>query len=173
MGRLVRLLRERPAGWFKESSWEAQAVASLTEAIRTLETAYGTEPSAWRWGHLRPLTLEHPLAVRRPLDRIFNLGPIPMGGDSNTPMQASSGPMEPFGNPGFLANTRCVMDLGNPAGSRFSLAGGQSGNPLSPHYGDLFQLWQRGEGVPIAWAESEVAAATIATLVLEPQRGDD
>lgn len=173
MGRLVRLLRERPAGWFEGSSWEAEAVASLAEAMRTLEAAYGTEPSGWRWGHLRPLTLEHPLAVRRPLDRIFNLGPIPMGGDSNTPMQASSGPMEPFGNPGFLANTRCVMDLGNPAASRFSLAGGQSGNPLSPHYGDLFPLWQRGEGVPIAWAESEVAAATVATLVLEPRRADD
>jgi penicillin G amidase len=172
MGRLVRLLRERPAGWFEGSSWEAEAAASLGEAVRTLQTAYGADPAEWRWGHLRPLTLEHPLAARRPLDRIFNLGPIPMGGDSNTPMQASSGPMEPFGNPGFLANTRCVMDLGNPAGSRFSLAGGQSGNPLSPHYGDLFRLWQRGEGVPIAWAESEVAAASVATLVLQPGRAE-
>jgi penicillin amidase len=173
MGRLVRLLRERPAGWFAVSSWGSEAIASLTEAIQMLEAGYGIEPSGWRWGHLRPLTLEHPLAVRRPLDRIFNLGPIPMGGDSNTPMQASSGPMEPFGNPGFLANTRCVMDLGNPAGSRFTLAGGQSGNPLSPHYGDLFRLWQRGEGVQIAWADSEVTAATVATLVLEPSREDE
>ena len=169
MGRLVRLLRERPSNWFEGSRWEAESVASLAEAVRTLETAYGPEPGGWRWGHLRPLTLEHPLAVRKPLDRIFNLGPIPIGGDSNTPMQASSGPMEPFGNPGFLANTRCVMDLGNPAASRFSLAGGQSGNPLSPHYGDLFRLWQRGEGVPIAWAESELAAATVATLTLVPE----
>jgi penicillin G amidase len=169
MGRLVRLLREQPAGWFGSSSWEAQAVASLEEATRTLESRYGPDPTQWRWGWLRPLTLEHPLAVRRPLDRIFNLGPIPMGGDSNTPMQASSGPMEPFGNPGFLANTRCVIDLANPAASRFSLAGGQSGNPLSRHYGDLFQLWQRGEGVPIAWSESEVQAATVATLRLEPE----
>jgi penicillin G amidase len=168
MGRLVRLLRERPPGWFEGSSWEAEAVASLAEAILTLEAAVGPETGGWRWGHLRPLTLEHPLAVRKPLDRIFNLGPIPMAGDSNTPMQASSGPMEPFGNPGFLANTRCVMDLGNPAASRFSLAGGQSGNPLSPHYGDLFRIWQRGEGIPIAWTESEVAAATVATLTLEP-----
>ncbi len=169
MGRLVRLLRERPTGWFEGSSWEEEAAASLAEAIRGLDTAYGPHPAGWRWGHLRPLTLEHPLAARRPLDRIFNLGPIPMGGDSNTPMQASSGPMEPFGNPGFLANTRCVMDLGNPAASRFSLAGGQSGNPLSPHYGDLFRLWQRGEGVPIAWADSEVAASTVATLTLDPE----
>ena len=173
MGRLVRLLRDRPGGWFADSSWETQAVESLAEAMSTLEAAYGTDPSAWRWGHLRPLTLEHPMAARPPLDRIFNLGPIPMGGDSNTPMQASSGPTAPFGNPGFLANTRCVIDLGNPAASRFSLAGGQSGNPLSRHYGDLFKLWQRGEGVPIAWAESEVAAATVATLTLEAESAKD
>ena len=173
MGRMVRLLRERPAGWFASSTWERQAVESLGEAIHVLEEGYGPDPAAWRWGWLRPLTLEHPLAVRRPLDRIFNLGPIPMGGDSNTPMQASSGPMAPFGNPGFLANTRCVMDLANPAASRFSLAGGQSGNPLSPHYGDLFELWRRGEGVPIPWAESGVAAATRDTLVLEPAGAED
>ena len=61
----------------------------------------------------------------------------------------------------------------NPAASRFSLAGGQSGNPLSPHYGDLFELWRRGEGVPIPWAESEVAAATRDTLVLEPAGAED
>jgi len=169
MGRLVRLLREQRPGWFGDSSWKAEVAASLGEATRVLEERFGAHPGGWRWGWLRPLTLEHPLGTRRPLDRIFNLGPIPMGGDSNTPMQASSGPMQPFGNPGFLANTRCVMDLGNPAASRFSLAGGQSGNPLSRHYGDLFELWQRGEGVPIAWAESEVAAATVATLRLEPE----
>jgi len=62
---------------------------------------------------------------------------------------------------------------GNPAASRFSLAGGQSGNPLSRHYGDLFKLWQRGEGVPIPWAESEVAAATVATLTLEAESAKD
>jgi penicillin amidase len=168
MGRLVRLLREQPLGWFSASSWETQVVESLAEATMALEQRYGTNPEDWRWGSLRPLTLEHPLGVRRPLDRIFNLGPIPIGGDSNTPMQASSGPMEPFGNPGFLANTRCVIDMGNLEASRFSLAGGQSGNPLSRHYGDLFELWQRGEGVPIAWAESEVTASTRDTLVLDP-----
>ena len=168
MGRLVRLSREQPAGWFGSSSWEAEMIESLDEATRVLEEGFGPDPGGWRWGSLRPLTLEHPLGVRWPLDRIFNLGPIPMAGDSNTPMQASSGPMAPFGNPGFLASTRCVIDLGNLAARRFSLAGGQSGNPLSPHYGDLFELWQRGEGVPIAWAESEVAAATVATLTLEP-----
>ena len=33
----------------------------------------------------------------------------------------------------------------------FSLPGGQSGNPLSPHYADLLPFWLEGRGVPIPW----------------------
>jgi len=61
-----------------------------------------------------------------------------------------------------------VVDLSDPDASRYVLAGGQSGNPLSPHYADLFETWQRGEGVPIAWSPDAVTEATIDRLVLEP-----
>lgn len=33
--------------------------------------------------------------------------------------------------------------------TRVALPGGQSGNPLSPHYDDLLAVWRRGEGVPL------------------------
>jgi acyl-homoserine lactone acylase PvdQ len=45
--------------------------------------------------------------------------------------------------------------------------GSHIGNPLSPHYDDLFMLWQRGEGVPIAWAPEDVRKAARATLRLQ------
>jgi penicillin amidase len=167
-GRVVRLLRDRPEGWFPGSTWHEQAVAALGDAVGALRHDHGDDPAQWAWGKLRTLTLEHPVGGRQPLGRIFNIGPVPFGGDSSTPMQAGSGPLNPFANVGFLANTRCVMDLADPSASRFVLAGGQSGNPLSPHYRDLFELWLRGEGVPIAVTEVEVAAATIATLRLAP-----
>jgi penicillin amidase len=158
MSRLVRLLRERPAGWFPGSTWEAEAIGALGDAVRGLVEAHGDEPEGWTWGRLRPVTLEHPIGARRPFGPVFNLGPAPIGGDVNTPMQVSAGPLEPFARPGALANTRCVMDLADPARSRFSLAGGQSGNPLSPHYRDLYELWLRGDGAPIPWTPPEVAA---------------
>ena len=85
-----------------------------------------------------------------------------------TPLQAASGPLDPFDNPGFVPNTRAVIDLADPEAGRWVLAGGQSGNPMSAHYRDLFALWTRGESVPIAWSEANVAAATVATLQLEP-----
>jgi penicillin amidase len=60
------------------------------------------------------------------------------------------------------------MDVGDWDRSRVVLAGGQSGNPLSPHYSDLFEVWRRGEAVPFAFSEAAVAAATVSTLELRP-----
>jgi penicillin amidase len=160
-----RFLAE-PEGWFAEG-WDRIGAGALASAIHRLRTDHGTDPAGWRWGHLRALTLRHPVSGQRLLADAFNIGPVPMGGDAQTPMQAATGPLHPFDNPGFLANTRVVIDLGDFERSRFVLAGGQSGNPLSPHYRDLFALWQRGEGVPIAWSDAAVAAATTHTLILE------
>jgi penicillin amidase len=94
---------------------------------------------------------------------------VPMPGDGTTPLQAATGPLRPLDNPGYLPNTRAVIDLADVASSRWSLAGGQSGNPLSPHYRDLFDLWLRGEAVPIPWSAEHVAAVTVATLVIDPK----
>lgn len=143
-------------------------VAALADAVATLRAEHGPDPARWAWGTVRPLRLVHPLGVRRPLDRLLNLGPVPLGGDTNTIAQAGVSPLRPRGNPAAMANHRTVIDLGDVERSRFVVAGGQSGNPLSPHYGDLFTLWQRGEGVPIPWSPAAVSAATVDRLLLRP-----
>ena len=61
-----------------------------------------------------------------------------------------------------------VVDVGNWDENSFVLAGGQSGNPLSPHYADQVALWRRGEGIPIAWSSEAVAQAAQSTLHLTP-----
>ncbi len=160
LGRLVDRLR---AGRGIERIPDALAAAATT-----LRQQHGPDPAGWAWGRVRPLRLLHPLGVRRPLDRLFNVGPVPVGGDANTPSQAGVQPLSPLANPAAIANQRTVIDLGDPERSRFVLAGGQSGNPLSPHYADLFGHWQRGEGVPIAWSRSAVEAARVDRLVLRP-----
>ena len=162
-------LCEQPAGWFARG-WPAEAADALSAAMRRLRTEHGADPAGWGWGRLRPLTLRHPAGDRAITADAFNLGPVPMPGDGTTPLQAASGPLAPFDNPGFIPNARAVIDLADPEAGRWVLAGGQSGNPLSPHYGDLFALWRRGESVPIPWSEESVAAATRETLSLEPLR---
>jgi penicillin amidase len=167
LGHLVRLLREQPPGWFARP-WPDEMADALRGAVAQLVARCGADRARWGWGRARPLTLVHPFGERRALARVFNLGPMPWGGDAKTPSQAAALPSDPLGNPAFVATLRLVVDVGAWQNSRFVLAGGQSGNPLSPHYADQLPLWRRGEGVPIAWTEDEVRQATRAILELRP-----
>ena len=49
------------------------------------------------------------------------------------------------------------------------LPGGQSGNPLSRHYGDQMPLWLEGRGLTMAWSPEEVEGAAREVLRLEPR----
>ncbi len=141
---------------------------ALGAALGQLDARAGAHPASWAWGQLRPLRLRHPLGARAPFDRLFNAAPAPIGGDANTVAQAGVQPLDPLANPAAIANHRTVIDLADPDRSRFVLAGGQSGNPLSPHHADLFALWLRGEGVPMPWSPSAIAAAAVDRLELHP-----
>jgi penicillin amidase len=165
---LVRLLGKRPQGWFP-NGWEAAICGAVQRAVQRLNAEHGPEPRSWAWGEIRPLTLVHPLGTRRPLDRVFNLGPVPYGGDANTVNPAPVDPRRPTGNPEFaVASLRMVIDVGKWEYSRFVIPAGQSGNPFSPHYSDQLKLWRVGDALPIAWSRQAVHRATWATLTLEP-----
>ena len=92
-------------------------------------------------------------SITNPVREAIRRGPDP----GHVLVVASAGP-----------SLRAVIDVGAWHNSRFVLPGGQSGNPLSPHYDDLFELWRRGEGVPIAFTPQEMKAAAVTTLELRP-----
>jgi penicillin amidase len=165
---LVRLLREQPEGWFPRG-WPEEMADVLGGIIRRLRREVGPGPAYWAWGHLRRMRLEHPLfGKHRLLGPAFNLGPAPCGGDQNTISQAAARPLHPTDFTHNLANLRCVFDLANPAASRFVMAGGQSGNPCSPHFDDQFPLWQSGGAIPIPFEPAQVVRQTTAVLRLLP-----
>jgi penicillin amidase len=171
MGHLLRLMQDRPAGWFTQS-WSEELADALTTVVKRLRARYGDDVHRWTWGRVRPLTLTHPVGARRPLlGRVFNVGPFPWGGDTYTVGQATVYPHEPLANPGAIASLRIVMDVADWERTEVVLPGGQSGNPLSPHYADMLPLWRRGEGVPLAWSPEAVARATTETLRLLPLEG--
>jgi penicillin amidase len=164
---LVRLVREQPGGWFP--SWSAELGSALQRVVQKLRREVGPGPAYWAWGHLRQLRLEHPLfGKHRWLGPIFNIGPIPIGGDCNTVSQAGARPDEPTAYTHNMCNLRTVFDLADLAKSRFVLCGGQSCNPLSNHYDDQLPLWREGESIAIPWQQGEVIRATKETLRLLP-----
>jgi penicillin amidase len=170
VGLLVRLLREQPEGWLA-APWPREMAESLARAVRKMRTEHGDRAERWGWGRVRPLTLRHALGGGWLFRAIFDRGPFPFGGDTNTVCQASVDPFDPTGNPLYVPSLRMLLDVGHWAASRFSLPGGQSGNPLSPHYDDLLPYWRRGEGVPIAWDPADVARRSRTCLRLVPNNG--
>lgn len=167
VGHLVHLLLTQPDGWF-DRDWDAVIADALTTVVRTLRTAHGPGSAFWQWGDLRQLRLEHPIFKDHWLNRVFNAGPVPLGGDSNTVLQGGTTPLDPLAFTHNIPNLRAVFDVSNWSNSRFVLAGGQSGNPCSANYVDQFDLWQTGESIPIPWAADEVIRSAVASLRLTP-----
>ena len=82
---------------------------------------------------------------------------MPIGGSGSTPMaMGSSG----AGNSDFRvtsgASVRVVLDVGAWDNSMAINTPGQSGDPASPHYRDLFTRWATGNYVPFVWSRSRV-----------------
>jgi penicillin amidase len=164
---LARCLRDQPSGWF-ERGWPVEIAAAFAHVLYLLRARFGNRPERWAWGTIRPLVLVHAVGTKPPLGHIFNRGPISFGGDASTIAQASIDHAHPLANPIGIPNLRVTIDVGNWEESRWVLAGGQSGNPLSPHYDDLLELWRRGRGVAIAWSPERVRAVARSTLRLKP-----
>lgn len=165
---LSDLVREQPPDWFA-AGWDEEIRASVRAAQTALVAAAGPDPARWAWGEVRPLRLRHPLGMRRPLAAVYDLGPIPYGGDANTLNPAPVDPVTPLANPDFaIASLRFAVEVGAWEHARFALPGGQSGNPFSAHYADQLDLWRRGDGLTIAVTPGETDRATRHRLTLAP-----
>jgi penicillin amidase len=121
-------------------------------AIRALTRAYGADKSAWRWGDAHRAHFDNPLFSRLPaLAGLLDLN-LPTDGDNFTVNRASP-LVEDLSGYKFDdlhgASLRALFDLSDLSRSRFVIAGGQSGNPLSSHYADLTQPWRDGKYVTI------------------------
>ena len=167
---LVEMLRQRPVGWF-EGSWDDEIAAAALDALEEIRRRCGDDPGGWSWGCLHGLVLEHPVGEKKILAPVFNRGPFPIGGDTNTILQSAVNPLDLDAPSWIIPSLRMVIDVGEWDEARFVLPGGQSGNPLSVHYDDQLPYWLRGEGLRMAWSDDAVDRAVVSTLRLAPRSG--
>jgi penicillin G amidase len=146
------------------------AAAALDAALRDLARRFGDDPDDWRWGDAHAARMSHLIFADQPaLDLLFNIE-VATGGDSVTVAVGHFNPGDerrPFAST-HAATFRAIYDLADLAGSRFILATGQSGNPLSRHYRDLTELWAAGRAVPIRRDATDNRQAAIGALRLQP-----
>jgi penicillin amidase len=106
------------------------------------------------------------MGLVQPLDQVFNRGPHPIGGDTDTPCQTAMHPHDPYDNRAWAPSFRQIVDMGDLSRSVTSYPPGQSGQLGSPHYDDLIQPWLKGEYHPALWTRQQVESETQAKLTL-------
>jgi penicillin amidase len=98
--------------------------------------------------------------TRRKLDA----GPAPRGGDATTVGATGNG-----GNQTSGASFRIIVDVGDWERAVGTNTPGQSGDPDSPHYRDLFPLWADDRYFPVPYSRARVEAAAEKRWVLSPR----
>jgi penicillin amidase len=154
---VLEMLGDPDSAWVKDAGGrDALVEKSLKEAVRWLKAQMGEDPHQWRWGDVHMITLPHPLGIQPPLDKIFNLGPAPIGGDTDTVCQTAFLPDAPYRAQGWAPSYREIVDMGDLGCTVHIAPPGNSGLLGNPHYGDLLPLWLKGEYIPATWEKAEV-----------------
>ena len=145
----------------------ALVAKSMDQAVAELIKRFGDDMSAWKYGQEKyhHALIRHPLsdAVNAATLAKLNVGPLPRGGDGNT--VSATGGADNQASGGSLKIIADTEDWDNSVGLNTP---GQSGDPDSPHYRDLFPLWARGEYFPIAYSRAKVESVRESTLRLAP-----
>jgi penicillin amidase len=128
----------------------------------------GDEPSAWRWGDLHPLCLDHPLGAVPGLGRQLSRGPYPNGGDVNTVNQGGYSVHDGPQSLGFVPAYRQVIDLADFDRSTFQLPAGNSGIPGHPRYDDCIEEYRAGRSRPLLYSPAAIEEAAEHRLTLLP-----
>jgi len=127
------------------------AATALTSVLREMREQYGVHERDWRWGAEHEARFQHPMLRFVPVVGAWFGTHSPGGGDNYTINRAGmrlagSRPYDAVHGPGL----RAVYDLADPSRSRFVLATGQSGHPLSSQYRDQAQAWRDNAAFPLA-----------------------
>ena len=140
---------------------------SMDEAVAELTKRFGPDMSAWKYGQdkFHHALIRHPLsaAVNEATRAKLQVGPLPRGGDGTT--VSATGNADNQGSGGSLKIIADTEDWDNSVGLNTP---GQSGDPDSPHYRDLFQLWAQGQYFPVAYSRKKVDSVTESVTRLAP-----
>lgn len=149
---LMRVLRERPRGWWPQSDYDGLLVNSLRTAVELHGTRM-LEP----WGEYGRFTVRNALAT---LGMSFLNGASFAGNGDSFGLHVQT--------PTHSQSFRAVWDVGNWDAGGIVIPSGESGEPASGHYTDLSQTWQQERLVPLPFSDAAVRAHTRNTLTLLP-----
>lgn len=148
----------------------ARIAHALDQALSELTDRFGPGLADWRWGDAHQAVFEHRILRHLPILGDWSEGRIETdGGDHTVNRGQTSGGSSPYRH-GHGAGYRAVYDLADIDISRYSIATGQSGNPLSGHYMDFLGQWRDGKYLRIFGSAADLAQRGGDQLILRAPR---
>jgi len=175
---ITRINLTKLIGWLSEPSSEIfgsipekTRTALLTKAfqrgVESLTQKLGSDMTQWQYGQakLKHTYLEHALGkwVDEKTQKLLNLGPLPRGGNAYTPGSTGADYQQRSG-----ASFRMIVNTGDWDAAIATNGPGQSGNPASPFYNNLFEPWTQDRYFPLYFDRSKIEAVTVHTNMLMP-----
>ncbi len=142
--------------------------ATFTAAIQQLQEKIGPEMARWKYGQpaYKHASMEHMISsiatpdVRDSLD----VGPYSRGGNSYTPNSTGNTDNQLSG-----ASFKFITDLSDWDQAWMINTPGQSGNPDSPYYKNLVELWAGNGYFPAYYSKAKIEEVTVEITELVPE----
>jgi penicillin amidase len=123
--------------------------------------------SLWQYGQPdnKHIYMRHALGrgESEELNSKLNVGPLPRGGNAYTPGSTGSNLNQSSG-----ASFRIIVNTGNWDDARGTNAPGQSGDPNSEFYSNLFESWAKDEYFPVLYSRDKIEKAAVEKIKLVP-----
>jgi penicillin amidase len=138
------------------------------QAVDSLTIRLGNEYNQWKYGQIKNkhIKMTHALSdwvIDPTLKAKINIGPIPRGGYGETVNNTSNNLNQTHG-----ASFKIIVDTENWDRTLGINSPGQSGDPRSEHYSDLFNLWGTGSYFPVYFTKAKIIAVSEKSLKLNP-----
>ena len=129
----------------------------------------GSDMNTWQYGQpkFKHTFMEHALSqyVDDVTQAKLNLGPLPRGGNAYTPGSTGSNNRQSSG-----ASFRMIINTGDWDAAIATNGPGQSGNPESPYYRNLFESWANNEYFPVYYEHTKIESVSAEKIKLVPKK---
>ncbi|HMQ00365.1 MAG TPA: penicillin acylase family protein [Cyclobacteriaceae bacterium] len=160
----------KPENYFGQNAVQVRdqiLMKALEQAIDELRQKLGDNMPDWKYAdnNYHHAWMKHPLSavLEDDLRKKLDLGPVPRKGSASTPGATGSGNLQTHG-----ASFRAVIDTKDFDGAMFNNAPGQSGNPESIFYRNLFSSWADDTLLPVPFSKERVRANAYEKFLLQP-----
>ncbi len=157
------------AGWFDNiNSDEVEEYLDVTQVAmkRALEIVGDKN-----WGNLQTLEMNHPLSIIPIVSSALHLEtePIPHGGTPGTLNSSFSRKISDSSYASVAgASMRLLVDFSDLDATTIVLPAGNSGNPMSEHFFDFYEMWGTNQRWNVPISDDKIIAGSKSKLMLMP-----